>query len=427
MEIYVVKPGDTLTRISAAFGIPLWLLKEINGLEEDSLVPGQALLILYPAAVHVVQPGDTLYRIARDYGVTVADLYRNNPGLMGDSSLMPGMRLAIAYVEEGVAPIYVSGYTYPSVDESIFRQVLPYLTAMDLFSYGFSPAGALLPPAGEELVVEATKQGVDPYLVLAPLDERGNFNSDLISQVFSDEAKRSRLLGELVAEAEAQGFQGVSLDLEYVPKDLAETYAEFSQELGDMLRSRGLSLRIALAPKTSPTQKGILYEGHDYRALGEAADSVLLMTYEWGYTYGPPLAVAPLNEVRKVVEYAITEIPPQKILLGIPNYGYDWTLPFEKGRPADSISNPEAVELARRYGATILYDETAQSPHFSYYTPEGVEHVVWFEDIRSIAAKLSLRDEYDLLGVGYWTIMRPFVPNWMLLTTGYAITKGPTS
>ena len=67
-------------------------------------------------------------------------------------------------------------------------------------------------------------------------------------------------------------------------------------------------------------------------AIGGIADSVLLMTYEWGYTYGPPMAVAPINHVRRVAEYGASVIDPEKIQMGIPNYGYDWPLPFVQGQ-----------------------------------------------------------------------------------------------
>ena len=100
------------------------------------------------------------------------------------------------------------------------------------------------------------------------------------------------------------------------------------------------------------------------------------MTYEWGYTYGPPMAVAPLSMVRRVVDYAVTEIAPGKIDLGIPNYGYDWPLPFVRGETAaTTIGNVEAVRLAVRYNAVIQFDETAQSPYF-YYENEGITHEV---------------------------------------------------
>ena len=119
---------------------------------------------------------------------------------------------------------------------------------------------------------------------------------------------------------------------------------------------------MALAPKVSADQRGLLYEGIDYRLLGENSDQVLLMTYEWGYTYGPPMAVAPINKVRQVLDYAVQEIPAEKILMGVPNYGYDWPLPFERGvTEARTIGNVEAVLLAAEYYAEIRFDETAQT------------------------------------------------------------------
>ena len=151
-------------------------------------------------------------------------------------------------------------------------------------------------------------------------------------------------------------------------------------------------------------------------------DAVLLMTYEWGYTYGPPMAVAPLPNVRAVLDYAVTAIPPKKILLGVPNYGYDWPLPFLRGTTqAQSISNEQAIQLALSHNIAIQYDETAQAPYFHYADADGTVHEVWFEDARSIQAKLALIPEYGLYGVGYWNLMRPFPQNWRVLNALYRI------
>lgn len=87
------------------------------------------------------------------------------------------------------------------------------------------------------------------------------------------------------------------MDFEYLGRDLAEPYAAFIQLLRDTLAPYGLPLITALAPKTSAAQPGTLYEGHNYASLSTASDAVLLMTYEWGYTYGPPMAVAPVGAV----------------------------------------------------------------------------------------------------------------------------------
>lgn len=136
------------------------------------------------------------------------------------------------------------------------------------------------------------------------------------------------------------------------------------------------------------------------------------------------MAVAPLNKVREVVEFAVTQIPPQKILMGMPNYGYNWTLPFVPGvSMAQSISNVAAVELAAQVGANILFDPVAQSPNFNYYDPEGRQHVVWFEDARSVEAKLDLAFEKQLKGISYWNIMRYFPQNWLVVNSLVDIQK----
>ena len=151
---------------------------------------------------------------------------------------------------------------------------------------------------------------------------------------------------------------------------------------------------------------------------------MLLMTYEWGYTYGPPMAVAPINQVRRVVEYALTEIPADKIDLGIPNYGYDWPLPYERGvTKATTIGNVQAVRIAVEQGAEIRFNELAESPYFNYVSDDGVEHEVWFEDVRSMQAKFNLIREYDLRGCGYWQIMQWFRANWLLLQNQFYILK----
>ena len=107
--------------------------------------------------------------------------------------------------------------------------------------------------------------------------------------------------------------------------------------------------------------------------------------------------------------------------MGIPNYGYDWTLPFVRGRSrARTISNLEAVQLAIDADVPISFDETAMSPYFRYER-DGQLHEVWFEDVRSYREKFSLLPKYSLRGMGYWQIMQFFRPNWLLLQDMFLI------
>ncbi len=133
------------------------------------------------------------------------------------------------------------------------------------------------------------------------------------------------------------------------------------------------------------------------------------------------MAVAPIPSVRRVLDYGVTEIPAYKIHMGIPNYGYDWPLPFAQGvTKAETIGNVQAVQIAAANGAEIQFDGEAMAPYF-FYERDGVRHEVWFEDVRSIQAKLALVDEYGFRGVGYWNLMRPFLVNWLLLNASFEI------
>lgn len=145
-------------------------------------------------------------------------------------------------------------------------------------------------------------------------------------------------------------------------------------------------------------------------------------SYEWGYTYSAPMSVQPIEEVRKVLSYAVSEIPSQKIIMGMPNYGYEWTLPYMRGTAARSIGFTEATEIAIANNAEILYDEKTQTPYF-YYTNNGVRKVIWFDDPRSITAKLGLVDEFDLAGASWWTINRCYVPNRLIALNAFEVAK----
>ncbi len=417
MEIYIVKSGDTPESIAQQYNIPTFVLTMLNNLDQiPNLVVGQALLILRPLRYHTVQPNETLYSIAQSYGIDLNTIYRNNPNLGGRPLLYPGQTLVIEFERNPLRQIDVNGYAYPYIDKNLLRTTLPYINYMTPFTYGITNNGNLVQLDDEELIDLSLNYGTLPLMHLSTLTENGGFSNDLASLVLNNPDIQETLINEIIANIEQKGYRGLDIDFEFVYPQDSLLYGEFIGRLRAELNPLGYEVIAALAPKTSDTQRGLLYEGHNYRAVGANSDAVLLMTYEWGYTYGPPLAVAPIRNVRQVVDYALTIIPPEKIFLGIPNYGYDWTLPYVKGESrADSISNVEAIQIAASNGAEIQYDDVSQSPWFRYTDGQGRIHEVWFEDVRSIQQKFNLINEKGLRGAGYWNLMRPFQQNWSLL------------
>lgn len=422
MDIHVVQPNETVASIAQEYGVGVErLIFDNQILDLTKLVVGQALLILYPEITHQVEEGDTLYTIANEYGVTTLELIRNNPYLAGESILLPGQNIIIKYEGEVMGTMETNGYVYPFVEDYVITETLPYLTSLSIFSYGFTMEGELIPIDDEALIAQSLEMGVNPILVLTPFSVYGSFNNELVHIVSTDPVVQENIINNLLVTVREKGYTGVDVDFEFIRAEDRVPYAEFIRNLTTRMNAEGYTVSVALAPKVSADQPGLLYEGVDYALLGEIANSVLLMTYEWGYTYGPPMAVAPINKVREVLDYAVTVIPPEKIDMGIPNYGYDWPLPFEQGvTAARSIGNVEAIQIAAANNAVIQYDEVAQSPFFTYRR-DGVDHIVWFEDVRSILAKLKLVPEYGFRGVGYWQLMRYFRQNWLLVNVLFNI------
>lgn len=323
-----------------------------------------------------------------------------------------------------MAEIIVNGYVYPFVEEQVLEEAISNLTYMSLFTYGITGEGNLVQLDDEGLITQSKENGVGPLMVLTAMDAEGKFDNLMAHSVFNDSIKSQKLLDQIEANIIEKDLAGIDFDFEFLLPGDREAYAAFIDNTRQRLGPQGYIVLVAAAPKTYGEQPGLLYEAHDYNLFAEAADYVLLMTYEWGYAYGPPMAVAPVNLVRRVLDYGVSVIPREKILMGIPNYGYDWILPYAPGNPrAENISNPEAEARAQRYGAVIQWDPVAQAPWYTYLDEGGIQHEVWFENAESIRAKLNLVLEYELSGISYWNLMYPFPENWQVLNSMFTVIK----
>lgn len=420
MEIHVVKVGDTLQGIAAQYGVSIERVAYDNNIQGAELVVGQALIIAIPDIVYTIQNGDSLQSIADAFETTVLQIVRNNSYLLNESFLLPGREIVISYIEEmsesaenSRMDIDIFGYAYGFIRDDILEESCLYIRELLPFSYGYNTDGTLIPMNDERLLAEANRFGLRKRMVITPLDVNERFNNQLVVMLLSDVVMRENLINNILQTMTDKGYQALDIDFEFIPGEFRDAYVAFITEVRERLAPQGYQVSVALPPKISDDQPGLLYEGIDYAGIGAAADTVFLMTYEWGYRFGPPMAIAPIPSVRKVLDYAVSVIPREKIDMGIPNYAYDWPLPYERGvTEAETIGNVEAVRRAFRYNTEIQYDEQSQAPFF-YYTLDEVEHVVWFEDVRSISAKYDLIAEYGFRGGGYWNLMREFRQNWM--------------
>ncbi|QCR33942.1 LysM peptidoglycan-binding domain-containing protein [Lysinibacillus sp. SGAir0095] len=428
MQIHVIQPGQSLFGIAQAYNTTAERIIQANQLDEPgNLVVGQAIVIPITGSFYWVQQGDTLYSIAQRFGTSASNLAQIN-GINVNTPLRVGTRLYIPPMQKRSAEVNI--YIEPigdTVSQELLneaREVGPFLTYLAPFSYEARRDGSLDPLPIEGIPETAREAGASLMMVVSNL-ENGQFSGELGRAILQSTAVQEVLLENIVEEARRIGsVSDIHFDFEFLPGDQRQAYNNFLRKAVDYLHGEGFLVSTALAPKTSAEQAGQWYEAHDYRAHGEIVDFSVLMTYEWGYSGGPPMPVSPIPQVEEVLQYALTEMPANKIMMGQNLYGYNWTLPFvQGGQYARAVSPQRAIELARTNNAVIEYDYTAQAPHFNYVDNEGKAHKVWFEDARSIQAKFNLMKRLNLRGISYWKLGFSFPQNWLLIGENFNVVK----
>lgn len=430
MQIHIVREGQTLYGIAQAYSTTAEEIIRTNEIPNPGqLVVGQTIVIPIKGRFYWVQPGDTLWSISRRYGSTPKELSEVNQ-ISINSPLQIGLRLYIperpkekaefnAYIEPS------GNQVSPNLEESA-REAAPYLTYLGPFSFRIQKDGSLKEPLLNDFANIAKNNQVTLMMIITNLDDDG-FSDEIGRLVLTNQDIQNKLLDNIVQTAKKYGFRDIHFDMEYLRPVDREAYNRFLRKAKARFKKEGWLISTALAPKTSADQKGKWYEAHDYKAHGEIVDFVVVMTYEWGYSGGPPMAVSPIGPVREVLEYTLSEIPANKIMMGQNLYGYDWTLPFKPGGEfAKAISPQQAIRLASQYNVPIQYDVKAQAPHFNYRDQAGKEHEVWFEDARSIQAKFDLMKELKLRGMSYWKLGLSFPQNWLLISDNFDVVKNPT-
>lgn len=418
---YRVKAGDTLWEIARAYGTTVQNILQNNRIPEpDSIEPG--LLLYLPAARHRVQPGETLWEISQGYGVPLRSLITVNR-ISNPDLILPGTVLVIPRRPRPLIDVNGYLYTYGEDAVPIVREDGRYLTLLSPFAYLIKEDGTLQTIDDVPAVQAALEQNVVPMMAVTNFTATSR-GENLASIVLNDPQISNRLLTEIIGLMKEKGYRGLNIDLENVLPSDREAYNGFLENTVERLHAEGFFVSTALAPKTSGQQTGLLYEAHDYEAHGRIVDFVVLMTYEWGYRKGPPQPISPLDQIRLVLDYAVTVIPRDKIFFGFQIYARDWLLPHAEGQEAETISCQEAVARAVNYGTVIGYDPVAQAPFFRYTDGQGRKHEVWFEDARSAQSKFETVKSYRLQGISYWALGYPFPQNWVLLEDNFTVRNG---
>ncbi|WP_284036600.1 glycoside hydrolase family 18 protein [Neobacillus sp. 114] len=418
MFLHIVQPGDSLFSISRRYDASVDQIRSTNGLGETNIVQGQALLI--PLYIYTVQPGDSLTSIAGKAFVTLEQLRAANPSIT-PNLLQPGMKLTIPRTNYLASIIGYYAVRSPELDRNLIRDFAPYSTAISIFEYHIAGNGDIANTLNDLTAIQTLwSLRVRPIATITNLTP-GGFSPELVHQAINNPTARTNLVNNITNLVTNRGYGGVNIDFERVLAVDRDLYTGFLRELRDRLKPLGRTLTVAVPAKTSEEIPWL--KGYDFGGIGSVVDFMFIMAYDFHHAGSEPGPVASIPDVRRTIEFAISNVPRRKIIIGVPLYGYDWVIPYRPGSVAPAISNQDAVETAMRFQSPIQYSTEWESPSFRYRDQGGVTHEVWFEDVRSMAAKMMLVRDYGLQGIGAWQLTLGFTPGPWLLRKFFTIRK----
>lgn len=228
----------------------------------------------------------------------------------------------------------------------------------------------------------------------------GHWDSALIHGIITEPQKRATHITAILDIVQSHQWAGIDIDYESLYAADRSAFSAFALDLSDALHQAGKRLSVTVHAKTTEPGDWSGARAQDWQALGKVADEVRVMAYDYSTENSSPGAIAPLPWVDGVLQLAVSEIPHDKILLGVPTYGYDWRI----GQSAQDVQWAEADAIAQAHNAPVMWDPTAQSSWFAYTDSQGRPHTVWFEDARSMKAKLDLALTYRIGGVAIWRL-----------------------
>ena len=293
---------------------------------------------------------------------------------------------------------WVAGY-YVDYDTSSLDVVKTRSAHMDqvvIFGYGFDAKGNI---QGKEQQIVRGVVGKQKRVLLFGNLTNGAFDQKTAHAILTDKAVQDRAIAGIIAKATTLDVGGVQIDFENLAHNDRDAYTAFLKRLKEELKPHGMSLSIAAAAKTRDSRDG--WGGAtDYAAIGQIVDQFYIMAYDEHWRGGEPGPVASLPWVEQVVRYATGVMPSQKIVLGIPFYGYDWAADGSTtGNKA--FGSARMKQRMEEFGATVKWDPV-KGENVATYKSDAGDRVVWFPDERSIEAKLKLAYQYNLKGVAPW-------------------------
>lgn len=294
---------------------------------------------------------------------------------------------------------------------SSFEAHLDAFTHISPTGLAFRPDGSIAQADRPDLT-KVAQIAKDHQLLVLPLIVNENFQAQSAEAVLCDKTVRQRAIDELARLVEANQWDGINLDFEG-PWAYRSQYVAFVSGISKRLHDLGKLVTVDVVSAYRPPRgvegdPGLSWsDPYDYPALGQLVDLFILMGYDYHYRFGHPGPVGPAWWLERVLDWTTSVVPSHKVVLGLPFYGYHWTV-TEAGETVDGAYLPfaEAERLRCEHRVWRAWDWDGLSRYFHFREPDqpNVEHIVHYDDAASLAQRMQLISRYHLAGVAFWSL-----------------------
>lgn len=356
--------------------------------------------------LYTVKYNDSLSSIAEAHGISPTTLSTLNQ-LDPHTRPVAGQSLLLPDVSDAPRPhIIVHGCAVPGAGDSALACTAPYLTCLSVVGCHVQADGTLTALNDQAALRRIADGSPAPLLSIKPCPSYAG-TENTIHHFLQDTHALEEFESQLLHHISDRDYIGTDICFGSIfPEDI-DSFSSLIEKLSSILHERDLRLQVTVS-ETSECLS----------AIHSSMDNIILSLCKTEPMHTAPAPICPMADISESLSLATAMIPAEKILLSIPTHGYNWALPHFRST-ARIVYPSEALALAYSHFADIRYDHAAQAPNFSYYDSSGTERVVWFNDLRSIAARLELVGSFRLGGVSLGNIAPLYRPCWTLLTDMY--------
>ncbi|MGG1230670.1 glycosyl hydrolase family 18 protein [Bacillus halotolerans] len=338
--------------------------------------------------------------------------------------LIIAVSLAIAIVlfmytkTEAKAASMTLGYTTgDTASYNSLTKYHKYISSIATDTFAFDKNGRVIGDVPSKQLTYAKKNKIKTWAVISNYNDAiYDFDGNLANRVMTDKTARKRFTDQLISLAKKHHYYGVNIDFEAVnPKDRS-AYSSFIQYVSQALKKKHIKIMVSVPAKSADDKNDDWSWPYDYAKIGKYADYVQVMTYDEHGIWGEPGSVASTSWIKRSLQFSVKKIKANKVIMGVPAYGYDWDL--KDGSSSSAKEWNDIKSLIKKQKAKPAFNKKTGSMTFSYTDKKKHKHVVWYENEKTIETKSRLAKQYKIAGVSVYALGHESESFWKAIQKG---------